>query len=135
MKAGQVQGDFGAFYRTFFETLSGSKAVEALNANAPKGLYYLTTAERFFYNVWRRYKQVLCSEGKIAERARDMYRRAKTEHLPKSPSVGQLKRMIRSREKDLFERYRDIYFMYDLYPSNRSRFPVTHKEAEAYAAR
>jgi hypothetical protein len=135
VKAGQVQGDFGAFYRIFFETSTGSKAIEALCANAPRDLYYRTTAEQFFYDVWKNYKQNECSEEKIAERARDMYRKAKAQRLSKSPSVGQLKRMIRSKEKDLFERYRDAYFMYDLYPANKSRFPVTYREAETFAAR
>ncbi len=35
----------------------------------------------------------------------------------------------------MFEKYRDTYFMYDINASNRTRFPVTYDEAEAYASR
>ncbi|GAB4513308.1 MAG: hypothetical protein Tsb0026_17870 [Sulfuricaulis sp.] len=135
VKTRQLETGFPAFYRTFFETLSLKKAINALNETAPKNLYYRTTAERFFYDVWAGYKKTHCSKQEIANRARRMYRKAKSQDLPKTPSVGQLKRLIRGKERDLFEKYRDAYFMYDIHRSNRTRFPVTYEEAEAYASR
>lgn len=132
---GEVEIDFPAFYRMFFQTGSLKKSIEALTSRALSDLYYRTTAERFFYEVWAGYKRNACSEEQFEERARRMYRQAKSHNLQRTPSVGQLKRRLKSEEKGLFEKYRDAYFMYDINASNRTRFPVTYKEAEAYASR
>jgi hypothetical protein len=131
VKIGEIENGFSTFYRTFFESLSLKKAIDALNATAPKNLYYRTTAERFFYEVWASYKAVYCTEQEINKRARRLYREAKLQKLPRTPSVGQLKRLIRSQESMLFEKYRDTYFMFDIYDSNRTRFSVTYKKARA----
>lgn len=135
IKVGKVEKDFPAFYRTFFESLSLKKALAVLNATTPKDLYFQMTAERFFYEVWKRYKEDHCTEQEIDNRARCMYREAKSRNLPRTPSVGQFKRLIRSKESALFEKYRDTYFMYDIYEFNRTRFPVSYREAEKYCSR
>lgn len=132
---GEVENAFPSFYRTFFNTLSLKEAIKALNTNAPADLYYRTTAIQFFYNVWASYKNIQCTEQELNNRARRMYREAKSQKLPRTPSIGQLKRMLRSSENTLFDKYRDTYFMYDLVSLNRERFPVTYKEAESYAQR
>lgn len=134
---GEVEIDFPEFYRTFFETGSLKQSIDALTRHASSDLYFRTTAERFFYDVWASYKRNACSKEQIRQRARRMYREAKSQNLPKTPSIGQLKRLLKSKEKEevLFAKYRDNYFMYDIKASNRTRFPVTYKEAEAYASR
>jgi hypothetical protein len=131
---GEVEIDFPAFYQTFFKTASLKEAIAALSARAQSNLYYRTTAEQFFYDVWASYKRNACSERQIDERARRMYRQAKSQNLPRTPGIGQLRRRLRSEEKRLFEKYRDRYFMYDINTSNRTRFPVTYKEAEIYVS-
>ena len=130
---GQVESGFPAFYRTFFETLSLKKAIEALNETAPPNLYYGTTAERFFYKVWASYKKNECSDEMIKKRAKRMYREVKSKKLNKIPSIGHLKRKIHSMESSLFEKFRNTYFMYDIDDYNKTRFPVTYKKAEALA--
>ena len=135
VKTGQVERGFVEFYRSFFESSSLKKAIEALNTNAPGNLYYRTSAQQFFYDVWAGYKNIHCSPQEIDNRARRMHREAKAQQLPRTPRIGQLKRLIRGHEKEFFEKYRDIYFMYDLDNTNRTRFPVSYKEAEAYASR
>ncbi len=135
VKTGEIESGFAAFYRSFFESSSLKEAIEALNVGAPNNLYYRTSAQQFFYEVWASYKNIQCSTQEIENRARRMYRVAKDQELSRTPSIGQLKRLIRGREKELFEKYRNIYFMYDVEDSNRTRFPVTYKEAEAYASR
>jgi len=132
--AGQVEGSFRIFYRTFFESFSSSKALRALRESAPASIYFVTTADNFFYEVWRSYKKNECSRYMIKKRALRMYQEAKLKNLSELPSIGKFKKMLsdRSKEKELFERYRDTYFMCDLYPSNRNRFLVTYEKAEAY---
>lgn len=131
---GQIEASFPAFYQAFFESYSSSKALKVLNESSPVTNYYVTTADHFFYEVWKSYKENHCSKRMIKKRASLMYQKAKSKNLYKIPSIGEFKRMLsdRSKEKHLFEKYRDNYFMYDLHPSNRNRFPVTYEEAEVY---
>jgi hypothetical protein len=133
LSAEQVQVDFGKFYRTFFEVKSASAAIKTLNNGKPQDLYFMTTAQNWFFDVWRNYKTKQCTPGKIEERARAMYHKLKGDKLTRIPGIGSLKRRIKSSEEKLFNEYRDKYFMFDLFPGNRDRFPVSYREAEAYA--
>jgi len=132
---GEVEVDFPAFYKTFFETHTLKQAIDALNARSSRGLYYQTTATKFFCDVWAAYKTNACSEKELDIRARRMYRKAKKDASSPTPSIGQLKRRLKKEEKGLFEKYRDKYFMYDLNASNQSRFPVTYRDVERHASR
>ena len=96
IKVRDIEKAFPIFYRTFFESLSLKKALQALNVNSPKDIYYQTTAEQFFYDVWASYKEKQCTEREIEKRARKMYQEAKSQKLTRTPSVGQFKRMIHS---------------------------------------
>jgi len=93
---GEVETDFPVFYKTFLQTGSLKKAIDALTAHAPPGLYYRTNAKHFFYQVWANYKRDECSEEQLEKRARRMYRIAKSNNLQKIPSIGHLKRRIKS---------------------------------------
>ena len=48
-------------------------------------------------------------------------------------SVDTFRRLIRGKERHLFEKYRDTYFMFDIHESNRDRFSVTYEEAEEHS--
>lgn len=130
VKVGEVEKGFIALYKTFFETGSLKNALVALQETAPEGLYYRTTAERFFYEVWCSYKQVQCTKAELEKRARRMRNAAKAQKIGKLPSIGYLKRFITKQEPILFDKYRDTYFLYDITDTTRERYPVTYKEAE-----
>lgn len=129
----EVQRAFTGFYHTFFNTLSLGKALDALDQETSSGLYYRTSAEKFFYEVWSLYKTELCTEKALEERAKKLYRRLKKNNPSSHPSVGQIKRTLQSREPEVFDKFRNIYFMYDLDEENRNRFPVTYGQAEKNA--
>lgn len=131
---GQIEYDFPAFYRAFFQNESITDALKALTSRAPSDLYYGKTAKRFFFEVWAGYKAKYCTEKMLQQRAKKMYRQAKALKNRRTPSVGYFKRHLKSNEANLFEEYRDKYFMYDLNPSNCDRFPVTYQEAEKFAS-
>ena len=124
----ELEVDFKAFYHTFFETQSLRDAMTVLTRSG--NFYYRTTAESFFYSVWVHYKQNYCTPGAIRGRARDMYRKIKEEGNIRIAGVGALERLIRSKEVEQFEKFRDAYFMYDLDEANRTRFTVTYEKAE-----
>lgn len=131
VEAGQLEADFGSFYRTLYSTSSPQLAIEKLNASASSKLYYRTTAKEFFYIVWSNYKNQHCSKTDLEIRARRMFKKAKREKLPRHPSVGGFKRLLSSKESKVFDIFRDQYFMCDLFPEHQERFGVTYDEAEA----
>ncbi|MBA3254814.1 MAG: hypothetical protein H0T67_11225 [Burkholderiaceae bacterium] len=133
--AGNIQVDFTSFYKTFFQTGSLKDAIGALTSRTASGFYFRTTARQFFYDVWASYKCNACSKEQIGIRVRRMYREAKAQNLQRTPSIGQLKRKIKNEERRSFKKFRDAYFMYDINPSNVTRFPATYPEADAYALR
>lgn len=135
VSAGQVERSFQTFYKTFFNSLSTSDSLKALNDSAPNSTYFITIAEQFFYAVWRGYKRNMCTEEMIEKRAKAMYDKV-SKDIPKPPSIEQLKKLLlnKEEEKKLFEKYRDKFFMYDLYPLNQSRFTVSYEVAEEYIA-
>ena len=133
ISAGLIEDDFGEFYRTFFYTLSTSKALEVLNSKASENLYYRTTAINFFYEVWKRYKKDYCSPDKLKERANEMYKKLTKQKRTPLPSTEYLKQQLKSQERDVFNKCRDTYFMCDLFPNHEKRFEVTYEKAEAYA--
>jgi hypothetical protein len=110
VKAGQLEISFQTFYKTYFNTLSASESLKALNETA-KATYFITTAEQFFYAVWKGYKINYCSEGMIEHRANQMFETA-SRNIPNPPSVEKLKRMLSdtNKEKILFDKYRDQFF-------------------------
>jgi len=125
VKVGEVEKGFIALYKTFFETASLKEALVALQATAPEGLYYRTTAERFFYEVWCLYKKVQCTKEELHVRAKRMRNEAKLQKVGKLPSIGHLKRLLKKQEPMLFDKYRDKYFLYDISNTTRERYPVT----------
>lgn len=129
----EVQRAFTGFYQTFFNTLSLGEALSALDKETSSGLYYRTSAENFFYEVWSLYKTELCTKKALDDRARKLYRKLKKQNLASHPSVGQIKRTLQSREPEVFDKFRNTYFMYDLDVENKNRFPVTYGQAEKNA--
>lgn len=130
IKTGEVEEGFIAFYKAFFKSLSLKKAFIALQETAPKGLYYKTTAEHFFYEVWCSYKIIQCTKKEILNRAKRMRKEAKSNNVEKLPSIGHLKRLLKKQEPVFFNKYRDTYFMYDICTTTRERYPVTYAKAE-----
>jgi hypothetical protein len=133
ISSGEVEPHFGIFYRTLFSTGSPRATVDALNQSISRhNLYIRTTAEGFFYRVWRKYKEGQCTPQKLKARARRMRERAKELKIMPLEKVSEYKKKLVRDESKAFNKFRDTYFMYDLYPENQQRFSVTYKKAEAF---
>ena len=135
IEVGHIDDGFISFYRAFFNSSSLKEALRALNTASPGTQYYWNTAEQFFYDVWSNYKRKHCTKKEIANRARRIFRNAKEGKQSNVLSIDRIKRMFPSMEKQLFERYRNTYFMYDLDKGFQKKFPVTYEIAEKYASR
>jgi hypothetical protein len=130
LKGSQLLGSFSAFYKEVFASGSGAAAVEKLNESSPKGDidYHFTTATTFFINVYRNYLKDHCTERAYGDRAHAIRKKLKKSNLAKVPSIGELRRKLKSTQKDFFEKYKVKYFMIDLFPENENRFKVIYQD-------
>ena len=133
--AGDVELDFKAFYRAFFASNSIKDALCALTARSMGNAYFATNAQTFFCDVWRAYKRTLCTPEMVEARANVVREGLLKTIGPGAPSLAELKSAIRGYERPQFIKFRDTYFMYDLFPENRERFHLTYEEAESQSAR
>jgi len=126
----ELLSSFSAFYKEVFASGSGGTAVRKLNESSPNGdiNYYFTDATTFFINVYRNYLKKHCTKKAYDERARAMRKKLKKSNPAKIPSIGELRRKLKSTQKDFFEKYRMKYFMVDLFPENGNRFKVTYED-------
>ncbi len=121
---------FSAFYREIFETADGSRAVSNLNKNVSEHDidYYFTTADSFFKIVYKNYIKELCSIKAYDQRARKLRKRLKKDNIQNLPSIGKLRRRFKATQRDYFEKFREEFFMVDLFPENAERFNIKYSE-------
>ena len=134
ISSNDVVADYSPFYTTFIRTNSIKKALNSLDARHSSPLYYRTNAETFFYEVWRSYKHNQCNPASLSARAENIRSKLNADSTPILPDVTTLEAQLLAIEPVQFERFRDHYFMFDLYPENRERFEVTYEAASAYTA-
>ncbi len=126
---GAVLDGFKAFYDAFFDETRKLSPIEALNANVKKSSYFATTAEIFFYNVWANYRLIQCSPERLESRARDI-QISRTNLDIEPDSLENIQQQILDTNLKTFEKARDTFFMYDIYPENQEVFNVTYEKAE-----
>jgi hypothetical protein len=131
-----VHTDFTSFYNEFFTKFDGRAALEALNqkkvgSGAWRYLYY--PARYFFRSVYRKYLLDLTSETALCQREE----RIVAEVLASRPALRRDEAALRAKVQDdlrdhqtHFEQKKKHFFMLDLYPDNRTRFPLTLEECQ-----
>jgi hypothetical protein len=126
LTAGELEKAYRALYLTLLSTKSPAKAVHAMDAATTPGLFWRTTSQGIFEKVWAGYKKEYCSAEALEVRAKRMRERLEqTSHTP-LPTTDQLKSRLVNHEPKSFERFRDTFFMCDLFPEHSSRFPVEY---------
>jgi hypothetical protein len=131
-----VHTDFTSFYNEFLTKFDGRAALEALNQQKVGGgawryLYYPT--RYFFRSVYHEYLLELTSETALSQR-KD---RIVAEILESRPALSHHEASIRASiqgalrdHQTHFEQMKNHFFMFDLYPDNRDRFPLTLEECQ-----
>lgn len=121
---------FYEFYKELLSSGSGGKAVLALNSISGNGEieYSFTNSEMFFEKVYLNYLKKYCTKSALEDRAKSMYKKLKKDGMATKQSVGQLKRMLKRTQEDYFNKYKNQFFMIDLYPENIKRFTVEYKK-------
>jgi hypothetical protein len=120
---------FGEFYKVLLSSGSGDKAITAMNSvnDFNKTKYIFMNAEAFFKKVYKSYMKNECNNSALQVRARRMRKLSLSFGATKKPSVGMMKRLLKRSQEDYFNKYKNQYFMIDLFPENSRRFTVDYK--------
>lgn len=113
-----------ALYLTLLKTKSPAEAVKAMDAATEPGLFWRTTAQGLFEKGWNGYKKQYCNPAALELRAKRIQERFTSLSEKNLPSLEQLKALLVNHEPKAFERYRNNFFMYDLFPEHQERFPI-----------
>jgi len=131
MKAGELLKATQVFYRTLYATLDLNSAIEAMNDNRPYAEWRIKPglAEVLFCRVFRTYVKELGTSEVLQQREDKLVAQA-----IKSGNVGkeqllQLRLSIRKDLRDhrkLFEHFRRIFLMLDIFPERADRYGLTY---------
>lgn len=121
--------DYTGFYEVIFKTKSGSLALQRLNHDLTgnDAKYYLTTADSFFGQVWKKYLRETCSNENLNRRANKMLGKLKKANCTQLPSRNDLKYNIVKCHPQIYEKSKERFFMADLFKENRDIFPVEYE--------
>lgn len=132
--AGDVEKDFKTFYLNILQNFSFGLAAKAIASTNEGPLYYATDAEELFLEAWKGYRENHCSNKILKSRALALTKRLRRADPEGKYPIGWVKKMLKKKEPDFFNKFRDMYFQYDIDPRNRLRFPVTYEKALEYVA-
>jgi hypothetical protein len=124
--AEELEKAYPALYLTLLSTKAPSKAVEAMDQATNLGLFFRATSQGLFEKVWNSYKREYCTVAAIELRANKMKEQLRQSGFKPLPSIDELKSQLINQEPIVFKRYRQNFFMCDLFPSHSSRFPIEY---------
>ncbi len=122
--------DLLASYRTFYlnllTVLNGDAALSALRKVIDERnlSFVFVSALDFFQKVYSGYLSEECTDKAYWRRAKRM----KKEQRLQGVILQDLVLMLKKQEPDAFQKFRDNFFMYDLYPENSVKFPITYND-------
>jgi len=128
--AGDVERDFGEFYKTFFDKLDGDAAVDALNHGVarPDRKYHFLGALGLFIRVYARYYKNHCTGKAKRKRVEDLVTQAMQNPDVQRRGVNLVRKKVKAGLADEhahFNGMKERFFFIDLFPDNARRFPVS----------
>ncbi|TAK92403.1 MAG: hypothetical protein EPO06_00905 [Burkholderiaceae bacterium] len=126
LTAGELEKVYAALYLTLLSTKAPANAVQAMDQATTPGLFWRTTSQDLFEKVWRSYKSEHCTAAALEMRGRRMMERLRESGVSPLPSMDELMKRFISHEPIAFERYRQTFFMCDLFPEHSNRFPIEY---------
>lgn len=124
LTAGELQKAYAALYLTLLSTKSLADAVKAMEQATAPGLFWRTTSQDLFEKVWRSYKSEHCTAAALEMRGRRMMDHLRESGTSPLPSMDELLSRFIAYEPIAFARYRQTFFMCDIYPEHSYRFPI-----------
>jgi hypothetical protein len=133
---GEIERDFGAFYRKFFESLNGDAAMDALNSGVagPDRTYHFRTSVGLFMRAYIAYHtKYRMGKGKRS-RIEKLVTEAMKERSTAQKGVNWVRRNIKhtlAKEEQHFHKFKNRFFLIDKYPENAQRFSITYVDVLA----
>jgi hypothetical protein len=132
--AGEIEVDFKSFYETFFKTLSGDKAVAALNqgiiGNDRK--YHFFSIEGLFLKAYAKYITTHCigkgRQKRIERLLTESRKNLDVRKLDISDIRKKIKDELKNKGKSWFYKAKKRFFFEDMYPENEKRFLITYEQ-------
>ena len=131
MQAGELLDATRLFYRTLYSTLDLNAAIEAMNGGRPYGEWRIKPglAEILFCWVFRTYVKQLATPEVLQRREDEIVANVIKNSTVARPQLLQLRLSVRRDLRDhrrLFERFRRIFLMIDLFPDRADRYGLTY---------
>ena len=138
ISAGALFAAFSAFYRTYLTLFDGGEAVFAMRAAQTPETERMAfrVAEIWFRLIFFDYVRTQSDGQALADRVDRLFEAIAEEHPDAREREADVRAWIRTNTLDHevhFERFRETFFMVDLYPENRERFPVRFEDGPPWA--
>lgn len=133
VSAGDIQDNFGEFYKSFFDELDGDKAIEILNQgkSRQKRQYHFLSAEGLFSRAYLKYYKNYCIGKGKKERIESLTSQAMQNAIVQKRGVNWARKQVKkglATEDQHFEKLKSRFFFIDIYPENRNRFSVSKED-------
>lgn len=131
----ELLSSYVSFYTELLASLDGDNSLNALMHSPLKtGGYYFTTAGGFFKRAYANYFLNYCTPSELEKRAKGMSRKLKNAPSTVRASKGALKRLLKKTEQQSFDKFSQQFFMIDLFPENKERFPISLEDVKQHGA-
>jgi hypothetical protein len=130
LSAGNLYNGLRAFYIGLLTDRDITVAFNAMVAAVPNMPYFFATAEGLFFHLgFAAYIRDLSTGQPPIERAEALVQLFLEAYTNPMPTVDEVVRAIKERERPEFERLRRHYFAIDLFPGNEARFQLNYEHA------
>ena len=131
--AGDIQDNFGDFYKTFFNDLDGDKAIEVLNQGklGRDRKYHFLSAEKLFSRAYLTYYKSHCIGKGKRERIESLTSQAMQNPEVKERGVKWARDQVKKglcEEDNHFEKLKKRFFFINKYPENANRFKISRED-------
>ncbi len=121
-----LENAYRALYLTLLSTKSPTAAVQAMDAATIPGQFWRTTSQDLFEKIWANYKADYCNAEALVIRLKRIKGLLEQTSEGSVSTMSELKDQLKSREPKIFEQFRNVFFMYDLFPGHTNRFPIEY---------
>jgi hypothetical protein len=127
-----IERGFPVFYESLFAGKSLEEAVHQLNLAQDDADYRLVTSEKMFENVYRQYYEEQASPAVLRARANAVFdegvRIGAFRPEARKAILDFYMSVMKAQQRPFFEKFREKFFMHDVYPGNQAEFCPSYED-------
>ena len=128
-----MKRDFAAFYDTFFHSLNGDDAINALNrgGSGPVRAYQFRSSAGLFMRAYITYHQTHCIGKGRKVRLEALVTEAMKDPASRSKGVNWVRKRLKvelAKERKHFMKFKNRFFMIDKFRENSNRFSMSYDD-------